>query len=315
MEEVDFSSFDPSSLCGWYDSIAPIANAVAPSEYQQPLLIFGSGPPSRRMLLFEAARKAIGADIYDYSVQHGEVVAQQIGDCVSWGAKHAIEYLQCVQILMGGWDTYKVIFSPYLYGCGRIYIGGQRGGGDGSVGVWQAQAVIKYGSLSTDTPNLPKYSGNVARQFGSSQNLLDKWQPEGVKHLVKSVAKVKTWDDLVQAITNGYPVTVASSVGYEMKPSSDGFHHRSGRWDHQMEIGMVDDDGGNVEPHAGIVNNWGDVHGSITDFRDPSIKWPPGMLRVRRKDIEVMLAFDDTFAYSGYDGFPAQIVPGMFSSI
>jgi intein/homing endonuclease len=257
-------------------------------------------------------------DVYCIEVEDdGSFIANgyATSNCVSWGAKHALEYLQCFSLYTGGWDEFKVIFSPYLYGCGRVYIGGVDLSQDGSCGINQAQAVVKYGSVPTDLPNLPKYNANVARQFGRSKSILDRWGDEGRKHLVKSTAKVSTWDQCVQAIINGYPVTVASSVGYEMLPRSDGFHHKSGSWPHQMCIIGVDDEGNGIDSHGIIANNWGDVHGSLVDLRDPTIKLPPGVLRVRAEDIQTMLDADDSFAYSGYDGFVAQITPDDFASI
>jgi len=303
-------------LFGWNPRVARIANDAAPPEFQRSLNIVGAGPISRRKFFFEIARKVLGGlDIYDYSLAHNEDVTQDIGDCVSWGAKHAIEYLQCFQLNLGNWDEYKIIFSPYLYGCGRVYIGDGNISGDGSCGIWQAQAVVQYGSIPTDLPGLPKYNGKIAKQFGDSRSILDQWNGEGKKHLIKSTAKVSSWEQAVQAVINGYPVTVASNVGFEMLPRSDGFHHRSGNWGHQMCLIGVDDDGDGIPSHGIIMNNWGDVHGSLTDLRDKTIKLPPGVLRVRGEDIQIMLNADDSFAYSGYYGFPAQITSDDFASI
>jgi hypothetical protein len=98
-----------------------------------------------------------------------------------------------------------------------------------------------------------------------------------------------------------------------MLPQSDGFHHRSGEWNHQLAIVGVDDDGGDVEPHGCVLNSWGlTAHGEITDFRNPSLKWPGGTLRVRKKDIEAHLRQDDSWAFSSFEDFPAQVLPEDF---
>jgi hypothetical protein len=83
---------------------------------------------SRRMMLHEVVRKVLGKDTENYP--------QEIGDCVSFGAKNAIEYLMCCErLLKGDAEKFRPVFAPYLYRTGRIYVGGgQLGNGDGSLG-------------------------------------------------------------------------------------------------------------------------------------------------------------------------------------
>ncbi len=302
----DFLSVDYLSLCGWLESEAPFANANMPSHLKQDLKIYGYQQSSRRLMMFEIAKKILG--------EYPFVITQLRGDCTSMGGyRHPLQYLQLMQMAMGSWDTFKYIFSPYGYGCERVFIGGGGGGGDGGTGAWIAEAVVKYGSLPEDLDGLPKYSASVAGQWGNSSSILQKWTDKGKQHLVKSTAKVTTWDQLVDSICNLYPVDVCSSVGYTMQPQSDGFHHRSGRWDHSMCIIGVDNE--YKDPHACIQNSWGpNAHGKVVDFTTGE-EWPGGTLRVRKDDIQRMLDADDSFCYSSFDGFPAQIVPGDFSSI
>src|SRR6185312_6385592 len=71
-------------------------------------------------------------------------------NCVSWGAKHAIEYVQFPEMATGQRLTWTQVFSPYLWGMGRLApdCGNNRlWRMDGSMGVWQAKAVMKYGTL------------------------------------------------------------------------------------------------------------------------------------------------------------------------
>lgn len=231
-------------------------------------------------------------------------------NCVSFSAKNAMEYLQCVQIALGQRQQFKLIFPPYIYGISRVQIGGGRLWDDGSNGVWAAQGVMKYGVLSADAQNCPKYSGRVARSWGSS-GPPNEFINIGKEHLVKSTAQVQTWDDLKATLSNGYPVTVASDYGFDMQPRSDGFNHYSTYWGHQMCAVGYDDGDSNIEPHVCILNSWGDIFGHIKDFRTGA-DWPIGTLRVRRRDIEGMLNAGDSWAYSGFDGFPAQALPESY---
>jgi len=188
------------------------------------------GAASRRMMLFDITRKVLGKDTENYP--------QEIGDCVSFGMKNAIEHLMCCEILLNGEnEVYTKVFPPYIYGISRVDIGGnQLGSEDGSLGSWAADGVVKYGIINSDAEGLPPYSGSVAKSWGSSNGsqYLNKWKPLGQKHLVKSAAKIDTWDKLLNAICNGYPCTIASNQGFTMTPDSTGFHQASGNWGHQM---------------------------------------------------------------------------------
>jgi hypothetical protein len=258
-----------------------------------------------RVMLWEVARKLLGKDPLNY--------AQQVGDCVSFGAKNAIEHLQAFEIANGDAEEWHGVLPAYLYGTGRVLIGGGRLFGDGSLGVWQAKAVMQYGFITNDMPNAlghtpPKYSGSLARQWGRGSGPPTEWVDVGKQHLIQSAVMVKTWDEAANAIFNGYPVTIASNVGFDMLPRSDGYHHYSTRWAHQMCLIGIDLGGDGVEPHGCILNSWDDVHGAITDFRTKQV-WPKGTLRVRMADIVSILQADDSFAYSKCQGLPARVLP------
>ncbi len=265
----------------------------------------------KKHFLHKVVRAVLGKDTPNYP--------QQIGDCVSFGAKNGGEYLTCTEIAgqaaaqeeMSPRDfvaarrlKWRPIFPPYYYGTGRVYVGGgQMGYSDGSTGSWMAEAVQKYGTLFADEPEVPAYSGRIAKQWGSSRAPLDRWKPTASKYLVRSAALVKTWEDLVAALANGYPCPTASNVGYDMEPAHDGFHRQRGSWSHQMcFIGADDND---RDPYALILNNWGDVHGHLKDF-DSDEMLPVGTLRVRKADALKHLRAGETFAYSQFDGFPEQ---------
>lgn len=255
---------------------------------------------NKRMMLYEVCRKLLGKDTVNYP--------QEIGDCVSFGAKNATEYLMCCErLLKGDLEKFRPVFPPYFYGTGRIYIGGgQLGNEDGSLGSWMADAVIRFGVLCADEPGVPQYSGTVAKAWGGSRTgrqYLDKWKPIAEIHPIKSAAKINNWNELVSAICNGYPCTVASNQGFNMEASSDGFHHPNGNWGHQMcFIGV---DGDYKDPYAIILNNWGDVHGRLKDFNTGD-NLPIGVLRVRKNVAESMIYAGETFAYSNFQGFEDQ---------
>ena len=329
MSEIGYDiakGYEKGELCGWLEKRKP---GIAKEQFDlldsrgvfAQLHIRGQTMPTagRKMMLYSLARKVLGKDTLNYP--------QQIGDCVSFGAKNATEYVTCTQILakaqaIHGDDVaavaayvaaarikFRPIFPPYYYGTGRVYVGGgQMGNQEGSLGSWMAEAVQKYGALFSDEPGVPAYSGKVAAAWGDPNPGpdLDKWKDFASGYPVKAVAQVKSWDDLVKAITNGYPCPTASNVGYDMEASSDGFHRQTTDWGHQMCIIGVDEtyQNGN-EPYGIILNNWGDVHGHLKDF-DNGEDLPVGVIRARRTDIEKHIAAGETYAYSAFQGFPEQ---------
>jgi hypothetical protein len=296
---------------GWVNNPELLAKAHAEAPDSAKLRFQLAGVTAvRRLAMFEVARKVLGHDISN--------VPQPVGNCVGASTKREIEYLQCMQIAMGNLAEFHYIFDPYHYGAGRVYIGHQRDHQDGSLGLWQSQALVKYGVIALDTPGLPEYNAQSVRSWGANDGgVLDSHRDLGQQHLVQKAAKVSSWEDCVNAVANGYPVEVCSNQGFEMLAGSDGFHHPKGSWPHSMSIIFVDDEGEGIPSHGGILNNWGSsssVHGIITDFRDKSLQWPGGMLRVRAEVIDKMLKQDDSYTYSSLQDFPAQALPPEFFS-
>ena len=66
-------------------------------------------------------------------------------------------------------------------------------------------------------------------------------------------AKVSTWDELVAALQNGYPVTICTAQGFTLERDAQGFCKARGRWGHCMFIAGVRFD----RPGACIIQSWG----------------------------------------------------------
>lgn len=225
-------------------------------------------------------------------------------NCVSFGAKNAIEYLACVEVaLHGESELWRPQFPPYLYGTGRVQIGGGQLSGDGSLGVWQAKAVMAYGSIPSDEEGVPPYSGSVARQWGRRPGPPERWLTFGKQHLVKTCARIRTWEEACEALSNGYPVTLASNRGFTMEAGSDGFHRASGSWAHQMCL--IAFDNAYKSPFGIILNSWGNSHGILRDF-ETGEPLPKGCIRAHAEVIERDMLSDDCWSYSQYQGFPEQ---------
>lgn len=286
-----------NTLCGW------AGEATANREWERlaagfpEFLIAGAtrGTAGQTARLWELVRRVLGKDTPN--------VPQKTGDCVSFGAKNAIEYVACVEIVRGDLEEFRSVFPPYLYATGRVLVGRNRlAGRAGSLGSWMAQAVVEHGVLRSDLPGVPAYSRQVADRWGDGDGFRA-FLNEGRQHPIRSAARITSWDALVAAVVNGYPCTIASNAGFTMQAASDGFHHRRGTWPHQMCVVAINDDA--RRPWVGLLNSWGDAHGRLTDF-ETGEPWPAGTLRITRDAMESMLRSGECFAYSQFEGFPQQ---------
>lgn len=231
---------------------------------------------------------------------------QESGDCVSMGWSNAIAYRQGFQIAQDQRnEVLKIPFPPYMYGISRVQIGKrQLGRQAGSIGAWAAQGSQAYGVLPVDEANTLgfKYSGKLADQWG--------WQgpPQqtvniGSKFRIRTVSQVRSWEDCRDALVHGYPVTVASNVGFDGGSyDRDGkrWLRQRGNWGHQMcFIGCEDRPGRDKGCYC--LNSWGvDAHPK------PLNDEPPGGFWVDWQSVQRMVAQGDSWAYSDFDGFPAE---------
>jgi len=119
-----------------------------------------------------------------------------------------------------------------------------------------------------------------------------------------TAALVSTWDDLVAAITNGYPVTICCDQGFELTRDQDGFCPASGTWGHCMLIAGVRFD----RPGACILQSWGpDVPSGPTALGQPS--WS---FWVDRPTVEAILSEGDSWALARTPSFARRALPSAW---
>jgi len=232
---------------------------------------------------------------------------QEIGDCVSWGMKHAGEVRNIFEIANGQEEKWRPWFAPWIYAISRNQIGGGRIAGDGSLGIWAAKGVAEYGVLFEDDEGVPKYSGSIARQWGSPRNAGDNPVYKDffdVAHDNKCYyVETKTVQELVEMIkVYRRPVTIASMRGFYMKPREyKGYHvfTPSGQWAHQMCWIEYNEE----LPALYRMNSWGpEAHGKPLRGETPGGAW--NLL----DDIDYELrAFDvEAFALVEFEGEPGK---------
>lgn len=222
----------------------------------------------------------------------------ECGSCVAFGAALACDALMAIDIARNGRRKPSTRTEPMsIYWGSRVEIGGGRISGEGSVGVWAAQYLKKFGALETrqyEGFDLRKYDPSVCCGPLSRRGVPDALEPVARKHPVKAFAQVTTFDEAVTALAAGYPVTVASDQGFRFNLDRNGFATASGTWMHQMCVV-----GYKLEPtpYLLIANSWGACYSGGPDG------WCPAVKKVRKSTAERMLRQGDSWALSDFESF------------
>jgi hypothetical protein len=236
--------------------------------------------------------------------------AQKIGSCVGWGWALSCDILAaCDVLLRNESESYGGrVLEASVYGFSRVEVrGGRNLGGDGSYGGAAAKAVTKYGTLHYGIDyagqTFNDNSGNREKEWGRD-GVPDALEAAAALHKVSSVTLVRNFEEAAKAIQNGYPIAVCSGMGFSMT-LRDGYMTPMGGWAHcQMAAGVR----WNPEPAILVVNSWGDCYSGTYDTNlPPQFQRSAGW--VKAKDFTRMIQGDDTFALSGYAGFPPRVLP------
>ncbi len=250
---------------------------------------------------------------YEYTGVH-----QLTGSCVGAGGGNALFTLQAIEILRNG-DSEEFIVPFWLlpYGRSRYYMG-ERSQGEGSLGSTFAKACKDDGVIDANLQGLPPFTRNDGFIWGekteytwSDGGRIDsRWLQESRKHLVHTTSELHSFEDVRDAILNGYPVTRA---GIKFVRDGSGASVKSG-----VSIGRHERIGGHQEtwlgyyyhPTLGELVYEQNQHG-LNQYPDDPAGGAKGGCWVPRSDVEAFVKESDTevFAYSQFDGYPAQQLP------
>lgn len=239
-----------------------------------------------------------------WDINQSTLYGQDTGDCVSFGAAIVVAAVAAHEIVrLGQPEKFEVPFPPYLYGISRMMPEGGNGRlrGDGSLGSWMADTIVQYGVLRENYPGVPQYSGDLADRWGRNSREFEKFFPEGRQRLIKTAAPLHNVEDVIDAVCNGYYVTIASMRGYAMKLKNEkgkSWYTGKDTWPHQMSFIAYDED---PEPCLYRRNQWRNAHGEQLDG-------PAGGGWVRAADVakEIASSESEVYAYSNFIGFPAE---------
>lgn len=315
----------PNTACGnntlftgWiYDKQALnnfVRHTRRPYLRQQTTRNFKNSGKGKIVLLHKYLERAIGPIIPHY---------QAIGDCVGQAFGLAVDILAATQIYgLGIQEKWEAKASTEAaYAGSRYEIGYQVHGSsrllwdDGSIGLYCAEFLTQYGVLvrkKYDEYDLRTYSPKIAKSWGRT-GVPDELEPLAKQHPIQSFALVTSYEDCRDAIVNGYPVIFCSSYGFNANcrnhnpggRDAQGFLNRCDTWYHAMAGVAVDD---TTRPGILICNSWGPNWVDGPTRHDQ----PAGSFWVDANTIDGMCSQGDSFAISGFVGFPAKRLDYFF---
>lgn len=241
--------------------------------------------------------------------------AQGIGSCVGWGWSAGVDVLAAVEVVLkreaesfGGRTL-----EASVYAFSRVEARGRSRAGrsDGSYGGAAAKAVRDLGTLhykvDYNGERFDSYSASREKSWGDT-GVPDNLEPFAKERRVQDVTLVESFDQAAKAIQNGYPVPVCSMQGFTMQRDSDGFCRASGSWAHCMLFCGVRFD----RPGLLCMNSWGNSNSgprypeSMPDSIAACTFW------VDASTADKMLRGRDSYAISGYEGFPPRRLDQWF---
>jgi hypothetical protein len=282
------------SLCGWrgIDAIQQAFAGQFPTLVQAAPHLMGAPTPTEPILLYKAWRDVLGRD--------PAYPAQQIGDCVSFGHGHGNDLLQCIEIGLGEPAVFQETDTEFIYATSRE-VAGILGRQDGSYGAAAVKAMTTIGMVSRKMLGTDgAYSGERAKDWGW-RGAPASVRSEAGPFKLGAAAQVSTWDELVAALNNGYPVTICTGQGFTLTRDNDGFCQARGSWGHCMFIAGIRLD----RPGACIIQSWGpDQPAGPTALGQPSFSfW------AEQGVIERILGQGDSWALSKSPSFEERELP------
>jgi hypothetical protein len=234
-------------------------------------------------------------------------------DCVSHGSRNARDCSRATGILLAGkaeeWIVRTATEPTY----------GARGHGGGGMSPARASRFERdVGFLARKkfdgVVDLSSYDGAIGARWGRGG------VPEDVRALcnrnkVGTIALVRTMDDAMDALFNGYGIHSGQMAAWSDRPNYKNIHGRvSPGWAHDMAtVGY--DDTKEFWPFRVwfVANSWGRWNQPVQDWPSSFPEQVPGMIVTDDAGFSDCVEAEDMWAYSDVQGFPARALPDLGS--
>lgn len=234
---------------------------------------------------------------------------QVTGDCVSHGSRNARDMTRATQIVVKRQphDWFRVGATEPTYGA--------RGhSGEGMSPARASRFERDVGFLyRTDYPgvvDLTKYQGMLGASWGG-RGVPQAVQEECKKQKVGTITLVKTQEELMDAMINGYAAHSGQMAAWSGIPNSQGIHPRAAKpWAHDMAIAGYDDTKEFYPFRVWFIpNSWGPWCRKPDYWPEAYPPYVPGMIVTKADDFDVCVRSNDCWAYGSVDGYPPQRLP------
>lgn len=232
---------------------------------------------------------------------------QTTGDCVSHGSRNARDITRATAIL-----ARHQLFDWYKRGATEPTYGARGHGGQGMSPARASKFERDVGFLAReryDFGDLSKYDASYGIKWGRSG------VPSDVQELcnrnkVGRITNVRSQEDLMDAMFNGYAAHSGQSAGWNSSPTGN-IHRRSrNAWNHDMCICGYDDTKSHWPYRVWfIINSWGAWNSPVPDWPADYPPQPPGLIVTKDDDFDVCVRSGDCWVYGDIDGYPPQKLP------
>jgi hypothetical protein len=262
-------------------------------------------------------RQAFDGMVYCIGVEYDHAFIANgyaVHNCVSHGSRNARDVTRAVSLLVNG-DP----FSWHRRTATEPTYGARGHGGEGMSPARASKFERDVGFCPReDFPgivNLEKYDGHIGARWGRQGGV-----PSGVQDLcrrnkVGTIANVRTVQDAMSALYNGYGIHSGQMAAWSSRPNSQNIHPRSSPgWAHDMAtVGY--DDTKEFWPFTVffVPNSWGRWNTPVPDWPASYPPQPPGMIVTKAEDWEVCVRGGDCWVYSDVQGFPPRTLPDLGS--
>jgi hypothetical protein len=232
---------------------------------------------------------------------------QTTGDCTSHGSRGARDVTRASAIMVRG-----VHYSWFRRGATEPTYGARGHSGQGMSPARASKFERDVGFLARDKYppcDLTKYDASYGIKWGG------KGVPDDVQKLcnnnkVGRITNVRTQDDLMDAMFNGYAAHSGQNASWSNKPTGN-IHRRTPQgWMHDMAILGYDDTKSHWPYRVWFVqNSWGKWNTPVPDWPSDYPPQPAGMIVTKDDDFNVCVSSGDCWVYGSIDGYPPQRLP------
>lgn len=210
-----------------------------------PAAILSFGPLPDSVFLWKAVEKCWAIDPLKDGRPYPIEDQAEVGMCVGMGAKHSGDASLANEIVYRADDLqlWEPLSAEAIYAAGKE-VGKNKGPnnrfGDGSYGPNSHRAIMEMGYAPMRkyrTFDLSRFDRYRGRLWASTDGTIPaEIRAEMANHKALTCVRIRSYDELQKALSQGYAAHICSGVGFEGKKDSQGFQRPQGSWAHCMAI-------------------------------------------------------------------------------